>query len=138
MKTSFRARYADGVEFQCETRDPGFGARFEGADGWLQYSYNKIEASSDEIMNTVIGPDDTRLPVSDDHYRNFLDAVKSREEPIEPVEAGHRTASICHVGNIAMQLKRKLKWDPQSELFVDDDEANRMLRRPYREPWSIA
>ena len=59
------------------------------------------------------------------------------EEPIEPVEVGHRTASVCHLGNIAMQLKRKLRWDPQAERFLDDDEANRMLRRPYREPWSL-
>ena len=79
-----------------------------------------------------------REPVSTNHYRNFLDCVKSREEPIEPVEVGHRTACICHVGNIAMQLKRKVRWDPQQERFIDDDEANRMLRRPYREPWVLA
>ncbi len=137
MKTRFRAQYADGVEFHCETREPGFGARFEGTDGWLQYTYNKIDASSDDIKNSIIGPDEIRLPVSDDHYRNFLDAVKSRQDPIEPVEVGHRTASICHLGNIAMRLKRKLKWDPQAECFLDDDEASRMLRRPYREPWSL-
>ena len=63
--------------------------------------------------------------------------MKSRQEPIEPVEVGHRTASICHCGNIAMRLKRKLAWDPQQQSFVGDDEANQMLRRPYRAPWTI-
>jgi predicted dehydrogenase len=137
MKTNFRARYANGIEFVCRTQEPGFGARFEGTEGWIQYTYNKIEASSEGIKDSVIGADEIHLPVSDNHYRNFLDCVKSRDEPIEPVEAGHRTASICHVGNIAMRLKRKLQWDPQKEIFVDDDQANQMLRRPYRKPWRL-
>ncbi len=137
MKTAFRARYANGIEFICRTQDPGFGARFEGTDGWLQYAYNKITASSDDILKSVIGPDEIHLPVSSNHYRNFIDAVKSRQDPIEPVEVGHHTASICHGGNIAMRLKRKVRWDAASETFLDDDEANQMIRRPYRKPWAI-
>ncbi len=140
MKSHFRARYANGVEFVCRTQDPGFGARFEGTEGWVQFTVNnmkEVEASSDAIKNSVIGPDEIHLPVSGDHYRNFLDAVKSRQDPIEPVEVGHRTATICHAGNIAMRLKRKLQWDPEKEMFVNDDQANQMLRRPYREPWQI-
>jgi hypothetical protein len=136
-KTAFRARHANGIELICRTEDPGFGARFEGTEGWIQYSYNKITASSDAILDSVIGPDEIHLPVSDNHYRNWLDAVKSRQDPIEPVEVGHRTVSICHCGNIAMRLKRKVQWDPESETFVNDDEANQMLRRPYRAPWSL-
>ena len=57
--------------------------------------------------------------------------------PVAPVEAGHRSATVCHLGNIAMRLKRKLRWDPARELFVGDDEANGMLTRPMREPWSL-
>jgi hypothetical protein len=135
MKTAFRARHAKGIELICQTQDPGFGARFEGSDGWVQYSRNKIQASSDEILNSPIGDEELRLPVSDNHYRNWLDCIKSREEPIEPVEVGHSTANICHCGNIAMRLKRKVRWDPETETFVDDAEANQMLRRPYRAPW---
>ncbi|MCP4782902.1 MAG: Gfo/Idh/MocA family oxidoreductase [Fuerstiella sp.] len=140
MKTDFRARYANGIEFVCRTQDPGFGARFEGTEGWVQFTVNnmrEVEASSEAIKTTVIGPDEIHLQVSNNHYRNFLDSVKSRKDPIEPVEAGHRTASICHLGNIAMQLKRKLQWDPEKEVFRNDDEANKMLRRPYRKPWQI-
>jgi predicted dehydrogenase len=136
MKTAFRARHANGIELICQTQDPGFGARFEGTDGWIQYSGNKIQASSDAILNSPIGDEELRLPVSDNHYRNWLDCVKSREEPIEPVEVGHSTANICHCGNIAMRLKRKLRWNPDTETFVDDAEADQMLRRPYREPWA--
>ena len=137
MKTAFRARWADGIELICRTQEPGFGARFEGSDGWIQYTAGKIEASSDAIANAVIEPGEIHLPVSGNHYRNWLDCIRSREEPIEPVEAGHRTASICHCGNIAMRLKRRVRWNPETEQFVQDDEANRMLRRPYREPWRI-
>ena len=140
MKTDFRARYANGIEFVCRTQKPGFGARFEGTEGWVQYTVanmKEIEASSEAIKDSVIGPGEIHLPVSDDHYRNFLHSVKSRKDPIEPVEAGHRTASICHLGNIAMRLERKLAWNPDKEVFVNDDEANQMLRRPYRKPWTI-
>jgi hypothetical protein len=137
MKTAFRARYANGIELTCRTQDPGFGARFEGTEGWIQYTYNKIEASDESIANAELSPDDVRLPVSDNHYRNWLDAVKSRVDPIEPVEAGHSTVTVCHCGNIAMRLKRKVRWDPKTETFPDDDEANQMIRRPYREGWSF-
>ena len=69
--------------------------------------------------------------------RNFLDAVKSRNDPITPVEIGHRTASLCHLGNIAMLLKRKLQWDPDKERFIGDEEANGMIDRPMRAPWTL-
>jgi predicted dehydrogenase len=137
MKTAFRARHANGIELICQTQDPGFGARFEGTDGWVQYTGNKIQASSDEILNSPIGENELHLPASDNHYRNWLDCIKTRQEPIEPVEVGHSTANICHCGNIAMRLKRKLQWNPETETFVGDDEANQMLRRPYREPWNL-
>ena len=137
METAFRARYENGIRLTCRTMEPGFGARFEGTEGWIQYSYKRLEASSPEILAEPLGEDAVRLPVSDNHYRNWLDAIKSRRDPIEPVEVGHRTASLCHCGNIAMRLGRKLRWDPGNEQFVDDDEANAMLRRPYREPWRL-
>ena len=138
MKSAFRSRYANGIELICRTQDPGFGARFEGTEGWLQYTYNKIEASSEAVKDSVIGPDEIHLPVSTNHYRNFLDSVKSRQDPIEPVEVGHHTACLCHLGNIAMRLGRKVRWDPENETCPDDSEATGMLRRPYREPWKLA
>jgi hypothetical protein len=135
VHTDFRARYADGVELICRTDAPGFGARFEGSAGWIQYTARQVTSEPESLKDSVIGPDEFRLPVSDNHYRNFIDAVKSRQDPIEPVEAGHRTANICHLGNIAMQLGRKVAWDPAAERCPGDDEAAAMLKRPYRAPW---
>jgi predicted dehydrogenase len=149
-KVHFRARYANGVELICETRDPRMGARFEGTEGWVQFGFGGLKTEPESLKTTVIGPNEVHLPRSNparekdvygsyipDHVRNFLDAVKSRTDPIGPVEIGHRTASLCHLGNIAMLLKRKLQWDPQAERFANDDEANRMLDRPMRAPWQL-
>jgi hypothetical protein len=71
----------------------------------------------------------------DDHVRNFLDCVKSRTDPAAPVEIAHRSASLCHLGNIAIKLKAKLKWDPKTERFTGDksNEANSLIHRPARE-----
>jgi hypothetical protein len=69
--------------------------------------------------------------------RNFLDCVKSRKQCYAPAENGHRTITIAHIGNIAMILGRKLKWDPQKERFLNDEKANEMLRRPMRAPWKL-
>ena len=96
------------------------------------------------------GPQEIHLPVAveghqerglhsypADHVRNFIDCVKSRRDPVEPVEVGHRTATLCHLGNIAMKLRRKIRWDPEQEQIVGDDEAGAMLSRPMRAPWTI-
>ena len=149
-KVHFRARYANGVELICQTAKPGFGTRFEGSEGWVEYGYAGVQTHPASLKTSVIGPHEIHLPVSNpqrqqesgkyhipDHIRNFVDSVKSRRDPIAPVEAGHRTATVCHLGNIAMRVKRKLQWDPVQEQFVNDDEANRMLDRPLRAPWQL-
>jgi predicted dehydrogenase len=69
------------------------------------------------------------------HVRNFLDCVKSRRQPIADVESGHRVATACHLANISLRVGRKIRWDAAREEILDDPEAARMLRRPYRRPW---
>ncbi|MCX7006115.1 MAG: gfo/Idh/MocA family oxidoreductase, partial [Kiritimatiellaeota bacterium] len=135
-KVSFRARFADGVELFCHTDKKSFGVRFEGTEGWLELGSKKFETGPATIKSSVIGDKDKRLYVSENHYRNFLDAVKARKDGVEPVETGHRTSMLCHLGNIAMLLKRKLKFDQQTEKILGDDEAAAMLERPMRAPWS--
>ncbi len=151
LRAKYRLRFADGVELIQQSRDGVGETRFEGTKGWISFTRNKVESHPESIKNSEIGPDETHLPkpveypadFTDDqrrdyyadHVRNFLDCVKSRKEPIEPVEVGHRSASLCHLGNIALRLNKKLKWDPDKECFPDDDEANRMLARPIRESW---
>ncbi len=137
VRTHFRARYANGIELICKTHDPSFGGRFEGTEGWLQYAWREVTSEPESLKDSVLGPDELHLPVSDNHYRNFVDAVKSREDPIEPVEVGHRTTTLCHLGNIAMLLGRKVPWDPATQSCPNDPEAESMLQRPYRAPWRL-
>jgi len=69
--------------------------------------------------------------------QNFLDCIKSRKDPIANAEIGHRSSTVCHLGNIAMLLGRKLKWDPAKERFFNDTSANNMLARAMRAPWRL-
>jgi predicted dehydrogenase len=150
-KVDFRARYADGVELICRTTKRGFGARFEGTEGWIDFSANGMQTSPESLKEAKIGPGEIHLSPADEnepadgpkqsasylHVRNFLDCVKTRNDPIEPVEAGHSTATLCHLGNIAMKLRRTVRWDPKQEQILGDDEAEGMLGRPMRAPWTI-
>jgi hypothetical protein len=81
--------------------------------------------------------DATRLEVvTNGHMGNFLDCVRSRRRPICDVEIGHRSVSLCHLGTIALRSGRRLRWGPERERFLGDDEANRMLSREMRPPWA--
>jgi len=135
---SLRYRYADGVEMFVESG--GVGIRFEGDDGWVGNSgwRGRLEASSPAIGRSEIGPGEVHLyTCRGGEHRNFLDCVRSRREPYFPAEIGHRCCSVLHMGNIAMDLGRKLRWDPDAERFPGDDEANRRLSRAMREPWTL-
>lgn len=137
-KVDFRARYANGLELVCRTQKDEL-YRFEGTDGWIQmptYS-NDWTCHPASLKTTVIGPEETHLYKSNDHHRNFIDCIKSRGRTAAPAEIGHRSTSVCHLGNIAMRLGRKLRWDPAAERFIDSDEANQMLARPMRSPWRL-
>jgi len=97
----------------------------------------KIEASNRSILQEEIGKDETKLYVSTNHMKNFLECMKSRKDPIAPVEVGHRSNSVCVLTHTAMKLGRKLNWDPQTERFINDDEANSLLDYTHRKPWTI-
>jgi predicted dehydrogenase len=113
------------------------GVLFTGSDGWVFVSRSMLVASDPKLYDTQFTNDDTRLYVSKDHHENWLDCIASRERPICDVEIGHRSATVCHLGNIAMQLRRELAWDPQKEQFVDDEQANLMVSKPMRAPWHL-
>jgi predicted dehydrogenase len=126
------------------------GIRFEGADGWIESHgwRGSLRASRRDMLDAVVDPDKViiyrpseivrREEGKGGEHRNFLDCVKSRRPCYAPAETGHRTISIPHIGNIAMQLGRKLGWDPKAERFVNDPEADKLLSRMQREPWTIA
>ncbi len=133
----FRARYANGVELICTPSGVSGAVRFEGTDGSVHVDWNSIRTEPESLATTTIGPNEVHLYESRDHKRNFLDSIRSGRDPIAPVEVGHRSASICHLANIAMKLRRRLRWDPDKERFHDDDQANRLLSKPLRAPWHL-
>ena len=100
-------RYANGVVMTCKPGDPSI--KFIGSDGWVGNRgwIGKLEASSPEILNAVIGPNDLHLYTNKEgEHRDFLDCVKSRKDPYFPVDIGHRVSTVCHLANISIRLGR--------------------------------
>lgn len=114
---------------------PAAGVIFYGDNGSVLVDRQQILADKPELLKTPFGSGDKRLTVSKDHYQHFLDCIKSRQKPITDVEVGHRSATVCHLGNIAVRLGRKIQWDPVKERITGDDQAAAMLNRPYRAPY---
>jgi hypothetical protein len=112
------------------------GVKFTGADGWIFVTRGRIEASDPEILKKPLQGSVTRLYMSNDHMGNFFECVRSRKLPVCDAEVGHRSASVCHLGAIALRLGRPLTWDPDQEQFAGDAEANRWLAREPRKPWT--
>lgn len=136
LKFELRYKYANGVRLIYRSSRPY--VRFEGTDGWVEADYNSrsLKASSESVLKSRTGPDEIHLPLKHEK-RDFIDAVKTRGQTLADAEVGHRTTSLCQIGHIAIQLGRKLKWDPQAEQFINDDTANRLLSRPMRSPWHL-
>jgi predicted dehydrogenase len=132
--------YAGGVT--VELRSGGNGVRFEGPEGWIYVSRSELKAEPESLLTSRIGPDEIHLAPEGGggtHMGIWLESIRTRSPKLlnAPVEVGHRSATVCHLANIAMELGRPLKWDPIREQFVEDDQANRHLWRPMREPWRI-
>jgi len=131
--------YASGVKLICaDNKTHKQGVLFEGSEGWIYVKRGQIDANPKSVLESKIGPDEIHLYKSDNHKRNFLDCIRTRRQPIAPVEVAHRSCTICLIGNIATKLDHPLEWDPAKERFRNDDEANSMLSRPERLPWRLA
>ncbi|MFN8241893.1 MAG: Gfo/Idh/MocA family oxidoreductase [Bacteroidales bacterium] len=145
------AEYKNGVTMLTSGGYPN-GVRYEGTEGWIfvtrgaytaspsdpvaaTRNAKALDASDPKILTSVIGENETHLYVSEEQHGNWLDCIQSRKEPISPVEIGHRACTVCLVTHISMKLGRKLQWDPEKELFINDKEANSMLSRPQRAPY---
>jgi len=113
------------------------GILFEGSDGWIYVARGYIDAKPKNLLRTIIGPNEIQLQRSNDHRRNFLDAIKSRELAICPIETAVRSDTLCQQADIAVRLGQKLNWDPVKEVFIDNPRANLMLSRPMRSPWHL-
>ncbi|MBY0459242.1 MAG: gfo/Idh/MocA family oxidoreductase, partial [Gemmataceae bacterium] len=110
---------------------------FEGTEGTILVSRGGISSLPGKIMEEPIGEKDKRVYPSSDHKKNWLDCIASGKDTICTAEIGHRSASICHLGNIGYRLGRKLKWNPEKELFVDDTKADKELSREPRAKWKV-
>lgn len=127
-------KYANGIPM---TRDNANGVLFEGTTGKVEVNRGYLKTWPDNLKDQTIGPDKIHLYDSKNHYTDWLDAIRKRSMPICDVATGASSVTVCHLGNIAYRLQRPLKWDPQREVFLGDDEANRLLSRPYRSPWIL-
>ncbi len=132
----FECEYKNGVLLSVSSSDR-MGVRFEGDAGWIWVTRGNWEASNPALLTSEIGPDEIHLYNSENHFRNFIDCVISREQPVAPVENAHRSITIAHLGNIALLTGRDLKWDPDQEQIISDEEANKMCSRPMRDPWKL-
>jgi predicted dehydrogenase len=113
------------------------GIKFEGDNGWIFVSREKIDASKPEILEEKLPEGAIRLYLSSDHMANLFDCIRQKKTPICDVEIGHRSISVAHIGVISMRLNRKLKWNPVKEEFVNDDEANTWVTREMRKPYDF-
>jgi predicted dehydrogenase len=117
------------------------GTKWIGTDGWVWVDREHFEASNEDWADMKQLPESQRkikLTLSNDHYRNFLDSVKSRQPTITPVETAHHSTIPGHLGLISMLVGRKLKWDAANERILDDPEAAALLTRPFRPPWKLS
>jgi predicted dehydrogenase len=132
-------KYADGVTVVVGQgqKDIPQGATFLGAKGRIFVTRGKLTSDPKEFVDEPIAASDVHLYESKNHHQNFLECIASRKLPICDVEIGHRSATACHLGNIAVRLGRNIQWDPIKEQIVGDSEAQAMTSRPYRTPWTI-
>ena len=147
------AIYANGVTMDISGDFPN-GIKWYGTKGWLFVTRDemtsptaaagqsvKIEplmASDPKILDSMIGPDEIHLYTATEQHANWLECIHTRKQPTAPVEIGHRACSTCLLHHIAMKTKRRLHWDPERERFNGDDNANAMLSRPQRSPYTFA
>jgi predicted dehydrogenase len=127
------ARYSDGVVIKMNSGEKGI--RFDGDEGWIYIDDFGNITPKELLSDPSISGVSYRYMAG--HIRNFLDCVRSRQQPVSGPEITQRSHTIAHCANLSVRLGRKLQWDPEKERFINDEEANGMLVRPMREPWGI-
>lgn len=127
-------RYANGVTVETGAEATMGGAVFYGEKGRVAIARGKCESDPDELAIEAL----RKRPAgyNDNHQKNWLECIKSRAKPIADVETGHRSATVCHLCNIARWTGRRLRWDPVKEEFIGDADANKYLDRERRKPWT--
>ena len=136
-KRGMQMKYANGTVMNHVNWGEGNAVQFLGSEGKIEVSRSFYRSDIAGLTEMELKGSDKQLYRSDNHYQDWVDAIKKRTRPVADVETGHRTASVCNIVNIAYDLERPLKWAPSHEKFIDDDDANRMLTRPFRGKWDF-
>jgi len=134
-----KAKYENGITMYTSSGSPT-GINYEGEDGWIFVSHagkNTLNASDPKILDSEIKENEIHLYKTDEHHGNWLECIKSRKQPISPIEMGHRACTVGLISQIAMKVPGVLKWDPKTEHFEGNDVANSMLKREQRYPYGI-
>jgi myo-inositol 2-dehydrogenase / D-chiro-inositol 1-dehydrogenase len=145
-----KQEYQNGITVYTSGGFPN-GIRYEGTDGWIfvtrgayratasdpipEGAVKALDASDPKILESKIGENEIHLYVSEEQHGNWLDCIRSRKQPISPVEIGHRACTVCLISHIAMKIPGILHWNPETERFINNDLANSMLSRPQRYPY---
>lgn len=139
--TDIKYTYANGIVMTCkqklDTKNPDQGTEFIGEKGSLFVYRGGIITNPPELLKGVEIPKIVNSQANISHVTNFLDCVKSRKTPAADISIGHHSATVCHLGNIAVRTKKKIVWDPKTETIVGDPEASKWLMKEYRSPWTL-
>jgi predicted dehydrogenase len=137
--SGLRFVYADGTVMIHNEFDGGLRADcvFEGTDGTILVGRGQLDVRFRDGGKAKFPDRPQRVYPSTNHQQNWLDCVRAGKECVCPAEVGHRSATVCHLGNIGYKLRRKLKWDPKAERFVGDEAANKELTREPRAKWKL-
>ncbi len=131
-------KYENGVVVNHKDWGEHNAVQFIGTEGKIEVSREFLRTFPDKnLAKAELKSGDKRVYVSDNHYQDWIDAMKKRTKPVSDVETGHRTASLCNIVNIAYELQRPLQWNPVAEEFINDDYANMMRTRAYRGKWNF-
>jgi predicted dehydrogenase len=135
------AKYSNGIEMRVANASKlplGMGTTWYGDRGWIHTNRgNQLSASDDRILNEVIGENEIHLYKSENHWQNFIDCVHSGNQPVSPADSAYRAVCVGLLGEIAMTTGEIIKWDPVNEKIIGNERASRLLRRPYRKPWTL-
>ena len=139
--TSIRYTYANGVVMNCyqklDTKSSDQGTEFIGDKGSLFVYRGGIVANPPELLKDVEVPKIVNSQANTKHVNNFLDCVKSREKPAADISIGHSSATVCHLGNIAVRSGKKITWNPKTETIEGDSDGAKWLTKEYRAPYKL-
>jgi predicted dehydrogenase len=139
IQYKYTLEYDDGIQLEIgDSKQVPMGCRFWNDKGeWLFVTRGRFDASNKALLKTVIGPGETRLYNSRNHFSNFIDCIKSRKQTITPAETAHRSVTLGHLCLIAERLGRTIKFDPKTETFPKDPAAQALTQRAYRAGWEL-